>query len=78
MTAMATSAVLRKNDPHDHNYSYWKFVAGAILFVISDTTIAALKFNGIQMNITDLFIMATYYSAQTLIFLGANPQRLLK
>lgn len=78
MTAMATCAVLRRNDHQDHNSPYWKFVAGGILFVISDSTIAALKFNAIQMNITDFFIMATYYSAQTLIFLGATPQRLLK
>lgn len=78
MTTMATCAILRRDDHQELNESYWRFVIGGILFVISDSTIAALKFNGIQMNITDFFIMATYYSAQTLIFLGASCQKLRK
>jgi uncharacterized membrane protein YhhN len=49
--------------------SYWLVLAGAILFVISDSVIAVNKFSQ-PIKASSLIIMSTYITAQFLITLG--------
>ncbi|MCX6330981.1 MAG: lysoplasmalogenase [Bacteroidia bacterium] len=49
--------------------SYWLVLAGAILFVISDSVIAVNKFSQ-PIKVSSLIIMTTYITAQFLITLG--------
>jgi hypothetical protein len=43
---------------------------GALLFGVSDNTLAYFKFNEIKSQSASAFIMATYYTAQCLISEG--------
>jgi uncharacterized membrane protein YhhN len=49
--------------------SYWLVLAGAILFLISDSTIAVNKFSH-PFRLSELAIMSTYIAAQYLIVTG--------
>jgi uncharacterized membrane protein YhhN len=49
--------------------SYWLVLAGAILFLISDSSIAINKFSH-PFRFSELFIMSTYIAAQYLIVKG--------
>lgn len=53
--------------------SYWFVLAGAILFVISDSAIAVNKFSQ-PIKASSLIIMSTYITAQFLINLGFIKQ----
>jgi uncharacterized membrane protein YhhN len=49
--------------------SYWLVLAGAVLFLISDSSIAINKFSH-PFRFSELFIMSTYIAAQYLIVTG--------
>lgn len=49
--------------------SYWLVLAGAVLFVISDSLIAVNKFS-CHIEYSRIWVMATYISAQYLIIIG--------
>lgn len=66
LSGMAITACLRSN----LDSSYWLVLAGALCFGISDNTLAYFKFNGITSEAAAAFIMATYYTAQCLLWEG--------
>jgi uncharacterized membrane protein YhhN len=66
LSGMAISASLRSNT----DASYWLILIGALLFGISDNTLAYFKFNGIHSEVAAAFIMGTYYTSQCLISEG--------
>ena len=63
LSGMAISASLRTNT----DASFWLVLIGALLFGVSDNTLAYFKFNEIKSQSASAFIMATYYTAQCLI-----------
>ena len=67
LSFMAITAIMRKETK-----AYWRLIIGALLFGISDNTLASLKFNGVHSDPGRAFIMLTYYAAQGLIFAGTN------
>lgn len=64
LSIMAITASLRSNI----DSSYWLVLVGALCFGISDNTLAYFKFNGIHSEAAAAFVMATYYTSQTLIY----------
>lgn len=63
LSAMAIFSSLRECS----DSSYLLMLIGALLFGVSDNTLAYLKFNGISTEAGAAFIMLTYYSAQCLL-----------
>lgn len=59
------------------NSSYWIVLAGAILFVLSDSLIAISRFSGPEVNIpwAGIWIMLTYTAAQGLIVWGIRLEK---
>lgn len=72
LCSMGISAVLRRDDRMGNSSCYWRLIVGALLFEISDNTLAAVKFNGVETPLNSVFIMLTYYSAQFFIMIGMN------
>ncbi|OFY68127.1 MAG: hypothetical protein A2V64_07800 [Bacteroidetes bacterium RBG_13_43_22] len=72
MLAAAINRLEKVNRP-----SYWLVLAGAILFVISDSAIAINKFSW-DFNYSSVVIMLTYIAAQYLITIGFLKQYPLK
>jgi uncharacterized membrane protein YhhN len=65
--AMLSGAINRKEKVNQR--SYWLVLAGAILFVISDSSIAVNKFS-LPFESSGIIIMSTYILAQYLIVTG--------
>lgn len=59
------------------NSSYWIVLAGAILFVLSDSLIAISRFSGPEVTIpwAGIWIMLTYTAAQGLIVWGIRLEK---
>lgn len=60
---MAITASLRDNT----DASYILILIGAMMFGISDNTLAYFKFNKIHSDLAAGFVMTTYYIAQCLL-----------
>jgi uncharacterized membrane protein YhhN len=71
---MLSGAINRSEKVNQH--SYWLVLAGAILFVISDSAIAVNKFS-LPFESSGIVIMSTYILAQYLIVTGYIYQFIL-
>jgi ABC-type Fe3+-siderophore transport system permease subunit len=60
---MAITASLRTNT----DASYLLILFGAMMFGVSDNTLAYFKFNHIKSDMAAAFVMTTYYTAQCLL-----------
>jgi uncharacterized membrane protein YhhN len=69
--AMLSAAINRMEKVN--RTSYWLVLAGAILFVLSDSAIAIHKFS-LNFNYSGIVIMSTYLAAQYLITIGFIKQ----
>ena len=78
LSLMAVCAILRRDDRLGFSESYWRMILGALLFGVSDNTLATLRFNGIHSDPGRSFIMLTYYAAQFLIYIGVNNKKYRK
>lgn len=63
LSAMAITASLRINT----DASYILILIGAMMFGISDNTLAYFKFNHIHSDAAAAFVMTAYYTAQCLL-----------
>jgi uncharacterized membrane protein YhhN len=68
---MLAGAINRKEKVN--TISYWLVLAGAILFVLSDSALAIHKFS-LNFNYSGIVIMSTYLAAQYLITIGFITQ----